>query len=231
MQMHPGSLAASSLRHAKLAGAKNCRGSNHSTRAAILLRIHIHTETRGKTHGSRLGSSVPPPNELQPTAFFRRPNPLREEPAMARSALAFTVAAIMAGTSAAALAGDRAQPGDDTSGRIQRGRASYYHPRFNGRKMANGERFDIASNSAASRTLPLGTVAQVRNLETGQTAIVDIEDRGPYVGGRVIDVSPHTADVLGMKQDGVVPVEVAPIEVPQRDGSVKPGAGARTASR
>ena len=97
--------------------------------------------------------------------------------------------------------------------------------------MANGERFDIASNAAASRTLPLGTVAQVRNLETGQTAVVEIEDRGPYVGGRVIDVSPHTADVLGMKEDGVVPVEIAPIEVPQHDGSVKLGAGARTASR
>jgi len=151
---------------------------------------------------------------------------------MARSALAFAAAAILAGTSVAAIADtDHARPGDDTSGRIQRGKASYYHRRFNGRKMANGERFDISSNSAASRTLPLGTVARVRNLDTGQTAIVQIQDRGPYVGGRVLDVSPRTADRLGMKEDGVVPVEIAPIQVPQRDGSIKPGAGASTANR
>ncbi len=121
----------------------------------------------------------------------------------------------------------RARPGDDTSGRIQRGEASYYHPSLHGRTMANGEKFDMRSNSAASRTLPLGTVARVRNLETGQIAIVEIEDRGPFAKGRVLDVSPRTAERLGMKHDGVAPVEIAPIEVPQRDGSVKPGAGAR----
>jgi rare lipoprotein A len=121
----------------------------------------------------------------------------------------------------------RARPGDDTSGRIQRGEASFYHPSLHGRRMANGERFDARSNSAASRTLPLGTVARVRNLETGQIAIVEIEDRGPFARGRVLDVSPRTAERLGMKHDGVAPVEIAPIEVPQRDGTTKPGAGAR----
>lgn len=121
----------------------------------------------------------------------------------------------------------RARPGDDTSGRIQRGEASYYHPRLHGRPMANGEPFDARSNSAASRTLPLGTTAMVTNLETGQRAMVEIEDRGPYARGRVLDVSPRTAEVLGMKGDGTAPVEIAPVQVPQRDGSVKPGAGAR----
>ncbi len=122
---------------------------------------------------------------------------------------------------------NRARANDDTSGRIQRGEASYYHPKLHGRKMANGERFDAASNSAASRTLPLGTVVRVTNLETGQIAIVEIEDRGPFARGRILDVSPRIAEHLGMKDDGVAPVEIAPIEVPQRDGTVKPGAGAR----
>ena len=121
----------------------------------------------------------------------------------------------------------RARPGEDTSGRVQRGEASYYHPRLHGRPMANGEPFDARSNSAASRTLPLGTTALVRNLETGQMAMVEIEDRGPYAKGRVLDVSPRTAELLGMKHDGTAPVEIAPVQVPQRDGSVKPGAGAR----
>jgi rare lipoprotein A len=97
-------------------------------------------------------------------------------------------------------------------GRPQRGQASYYDPdRFAGRPMANGDRFDPQSNAAAHRTLPLGTVADVTNLETGETRRVVIEDRGPYVRGRVIDVTPRTAEELGMRDDGVAPVEVRPV--------------------
>lgn len=95
---------------------------------------------------------------------------------------------------------------------VQRGRASYYHPEnFTGRPMANGDRFDPQSNAAASRTLPLGTVAEVTNLRNGETRQVVIEDRGPYVGGRIIDVSPRTAEELGMRHEGVAPVEVRPV--------------------
>ena len=121
---------------------------------------------------------------------------------------------------------ERARPGEDTSGRVQRGEASYYHPRLEGRPMANGERFDAQSNSAASRTLPLGTTARVTNTETGRSATVEVEDRGPYAGNRVLDVSPRVAEELGMKRDGTARVEIAPVEVPQRDGSTRPGAGA-----
>ncbi|WP_241667135.1 septal ring lytic transglycosylase RlpA family protein [Muricoccus nepalensis] len=120
----------------------------------------------------------------------------------------------------------RARPSDDTSGRVQRGQASHYHRRLNGRRMANGERFSVNSNSAASRTLPLGTTARVKNLETGRTAMVEVEDRGPYARGRILDVSPRTAQQLGMLEEGVAPVEISPVEVPQRDGSTRPGAGA-----
>jgi rare lipoprotein A len=68
----------------------------------------------------------------------------------------------------------------------------------------------------------------VTNLDNGKSAVVEIRDRGPYVDGRIVDVSPHTARQLGMQQQGVAPVEVAPIEVPQADGSVKDGAGKET---
>ena len=121
---------------------------------------------------------------------------------------------------------ERARPSDDTSGQPRRGQASFYHPRFEGRRMANGERFRQHSNSAASRTLPLGTTARVTNLENGRSATVEIEDRGPFTRGRVLDVSPRTARELDMVDSGTVRVEIAPIEVPQPDGSTRPGAGA-----
>ena len=64
------------------------------------------------------------------------------------------------------------------------------------------------------------------NLENGKSATVKVEDRGPYVGGRVVDLSPKVAAELLMKTKGVVPVIVKPIAVPQSDGDVKLGAGA-----
>ena len=122
---------------------------------------------------------------------------------------------------------ERARPGEDTSGRVQRGEASYYHPRLEGRPMANGERFDAQSNSAASRTLPLGTTARVTNTETGRSATVEIEDRGPYARDRILDVSPRTAEELGMKERGVAPVEVAPVDVPRAGGESGAARGGR----
>lgn len=106
-----------------------------------------------------------------------------------------------------------AQPGE-----VQRGLASFYHPTFfTGRPMANGVPFDPGSDAAASRTLPFGTVVEVTNLRNGLTRRVVIQDRGPFVEGRIIDLSPRTADELGMRHDGVVPVEVRPVgKLPNR---------------
>lgn len=104
-----------------------------------------------------------------------------------------------------------------TTARPQRGEASYYHSRFEGRRMANGERFDPDSDSAAHRTLPFGTRARVTNLANGRTAEVTIEDRGPYVRGRIIDVTPETAGQLGMRESGTAPVEVRPVGPPRQD--------------
>ena len=114
----------------------------------------------------------------------------------------------------------------DQSGRAQKGRASYYAHCFTNRKMADGARFDPNSDVAASKTLPLGTTAKVTNLRNGKSAVVTVEDRGPYVHGRVLDLAPKVAEQLDIRKEGVVPVVVAPIAVPQRDGAVKLGAGA-----
>jgi rare lipoprotein A len=118
----------------------------------------------------------------------------------------------------------------DQTGRKEKGRASFYSHRFTDRKMADGRRMNPNSNMAASKNLPLGSVAKVTNLENGKTATVKIEDRGPYVNGRVVDLAPKVADQLDLKEKGVVPVEVKPITVPQSDGGVKLGAGAAGAS-
>ena len=120
-----------------------------------------------------------------------------------------------------------ANPALDHSGRKRVGKASFYAKMFHGRKMANGKRMDPRDDNAASKTLPLGTTAKVTNLETGRSAVVTIEDRGPYVKGRIVDLSPATAQSIGITpQNGLADVEVTPIAVPQPDGSVKPGAAA-----
>jgi rare lipoprotein A len=119
----------------------------------------------------------------------------------------------------------------DRSGKTRKGKASYYGQNFYSKKMADGTHMDPQSNVAASKTLPLGTKAKVTNLENGKTEEVEIKDRGPYVNGRIVDVSPKSADKLGLKENGTAPVEVKPVEVPQSDGSVKQGTGATETSR
>jgi len=117
----------------------------------------------------------------------------------------------------------------DPSGRKQSGRVSYYAHHFANKMMANGNRFNPNGDNAASKTLPLGTTAKVTNLQNGKSATVKIEDRGPFVDGRVVDVAPKVADQLDIRKQGVSQVIVAPIAVPQPDGAVKLGAGAAAA--
>ncbi|SAL52686.1 RlpA-like lipoprotein [Caballeronia turbans] len=117
--------------------------------------------------------------------------------------------------------------GLDRSGNPRKGKASYYGHKFYKKKMADGTQMNPQSDAAASKTLPLGTKARVTNLENGNSEVVQIRDRGPYVKDRIVDVSPKTADKLGIKKEGTAAVEVKPIEVPQPDGTVKLGAGAR----
>lgn len=116
----------------------------------------------------------------------------------------------------------------DHSGQKQVGKASFYARKFAGRRMADGTPMDPRGDNAASKTLPLGTTAKVTNLETGKSATVTIQDRGPYVPGRIVDLSPSTAEKIGItREEGIAKVEVAPIAVPLPDGRVKPGEGAK----
>jgi rare lipoprotein A len=115
----------------------------------------------------------------------------------------------------------------DFTAKKRMGKASFYAKRFAGKTMADGAPMDPAGDNAASKTLPLGTTAKVTNLETGKSAVVTIQDRGPYVPGRIVDLSPATAREIGISQrKGVALVVVAPIAVPQADGKIKLGAAA-----
>lgn len=102
------------------------------------------------------------------------------------------------------------QPKAKTHSNKQRGRASIYSRKLARKPMANGAPLDLDSNAAASKHLPLGSRARVTNLRNGKSAEVEIKDRGPYVKGRIIDLSPKTAAELGF-HSGTAPVEVVPI--------------------
>ena len=148
-------------------------------------------------------------------------------------ALALGAGAAGAASAAAHRAPQASQPGaskPDLSGRKRVGTASFYAKKFSGRKMADGTRMDPTRDVAASKTLPLGTTAKVTNLETGKSAVVTINDRGPYVKGRIVDLSPAIAQRVGLtREGGVAKVEVAPIAVPLPDGRVKAGEAAGAA--
>jgi rare lipoprotein A len=92
-----------------------------------------------------------------------------------------------------------------------RGTASFYGWHEHGKLMANGHRFHALGATAAHRTLPLGSVVIVTNLQNGKHVRVTITDRGPYVGHRLIDLSLGAARVLGIERQGLAPVMVEPI--------------------
>ena len=90
----------------------------------------------------------------------------------------------------------------------ERGLASWYGPNFHGKPTANGETFDMRKVSAAHKTLPLPSVVRVTNLENGRSIVVRINDRGPFIRGRIIDLSKRAAELLGFADKGTAMVEV-----------------------
>ena len=95
-----------------------------------------------------------------------------------------------------------------TADPLQSGLASFYGEGFDGKLTANGERFDRTAFTAAHKTLPFNTCLRVTATETGKTVQVRINDRGPFVAGRVIDLSEGAAKALGITEKGVAPVKL-----------------------
>ena len=131
------------------------------------------------------------------------------------------------------VAGKRYQPTKKIESFSQTGKASWYGPGFHGKKTSSGERFDMNTLSAAHRTLPIPSYARVTNLSNGKSVIVRINDRGPFHGNRVMDVSKAAAKERGFIHTGTANVKVEQIlpngkgqkQQNRRDGivtSVKP---------
>lgn len=91
---------------------------------------------------------------------------------------------------------------------VQAGMASWYGPKFHGRRTANGERYDMHALTAAHPTLPFGTRLAVRNPRTGQEVVVRINDRGPFKGNRILDLSFAAANAVGVVRPGTAFVEL-----------------------
>jgi len=104
-------------------------------------------------------------------------------------------------------------------GYSQIGTASWYGVEEHGRQAASGERFSMYGYTAAHKSLPIGTVVRVTNLENGRDVIVRINDRGPFVGGRIIDLSYTAAKSLDMIGKGTAKVKVEVISAPGRKGN------------
>src|SRR5512138_3541221 len=111
---------------------------------------------------------------------------------------------------------------------LQEGLASWYGGKFNGRQTSSGEVFDTNLRTAAHKTLPFGTIVRVVNLENGKSTTVKINDRGPFVEGRIIDLSRAAAEDLDMVARGVARVSVEVVDFAQGSGRFQIQVGAYT---
>jgi peptidoglycan lytic transglycosylase len=104
------------------------------------------------------------------------------------------------------------------SGAAQVGKASWYGRWHAGRLTANGERFNPQAMTCAHRTLPLGSVVKVTNVASGKEVALAVNDRGPYVKGRIVDLSERAARELGVEDQGVMTVRLEVIPQPVQPG-------------
>jgi len=105
------------------------------------------------------------------------------------------------------------------SGYVQEGKASFYADKFEGRTTASGERYSHAKSTCAHLSLPFGTLVKVTQISSGESVVVRVNDRGPFVPNRIIDLSRSAAEKLGFISEGVTDVR---IEVLDNEGNVLP---------
>jgi rare lipoprotein A len=104
--------------------------------------------------------------------------------------------------------GQRYQPIPSADGFAEKGLASWYGKDFHGRKTSNGETYDMYAMTAAHKTLPMNVYLQVTNLDNGRSAVVRVNDRGPFVKSRILDLSYSAAKELGVVGPGTAPVSI-----------------------
>ncbi len=170
------------------------------------LRPYIRSEEKRIVH--REGGDGATPQGLYSPAQGQRSatlGALGGSATLGSATLPLALAALLAAGCASSRAPD---PGPVRPGWRERGVASWYGPDFHGRPTASGEVYDMHRLTAAHRTLPFGTVLEVRNLDNGRTVMVRVNDRGPFIRGRILDLSFAAAQRLAMIGPGTARVEI-----------------------
>ena len=148
---------------------------------------------------------------LSACAAQQSPAPDAPPPAEPAPHAAAAPAAPAAKKAARQSAAKKADKTEKTAKFSQTGKASWYGPGFHGKKTANGEWFDMNTLTAAHRTLPISSRVRVTNLANGKSVVVRINDRGPYHGNRVMDLSKAAAQELGFIRTGTAQVKIEPL--------------------
>jgi len=185
------------------------RGASSISLVLSLILLLILSLLSGCGHRKPASVNVPPPPPAsEPSAGTSRP-----EGAAKHDHLPPT------GSEESAELAEPIIPPDAKPMATETGRASWYGPPYHNRRGSNGEVYNMHAMTAAHRTLPLGSVVRVTNLKTGQTALVRITDRGPFIPGRIIDLSLAAAHKLDVYQPGVAEVKIEVMEAPVPLGS------------
>jgi rare lipoprotein A len=150
---------------------------------------------------------------VNPPAGGKRPNPRQNTMNLTRNinSVALAIAGVILFTGCATTGSANSRKADPHYAvqSVEHGKASWYSIRTNrGTKTASGQRLCDKGATAAHKTLPMGTKVRVTNQANGKSEIVTINDRGPYIRGRIIDLTIGSAERLGFLQRGVVPVKV-----------------------
>jgi rare lipoprotein A len=181
--------------------------------AAILaLLLAILLFLAGCGHPKQARVNVPPPPASTPEASPSEPSaasspestPKKERPSGAENR----------GEESSTALAEPTVPVGSTSLATEIGRASWYGPPYHNRRGANGEVYNMNAMTAAHRTLPLGSIVRVTNLKTGHTALVRITDRGPFIPGRVLDLSLAAARKVDVYLPGIAEVRVEVMQTP-----------------
>ncbi len=170
------------------AGRMRKPGRSHAGAAALMLVLALLTGCASRTvpSGPRLPSEIPRTETPPPESKPGQPKPYR-------------------------ALGIWYQPIPDAKGFSQQGIASWYGPDFHGKRASSGETYDMHDMTAAHKTLPLGTLVRVRHLKNNRSVEVRINDRGPFVRDRIIDLSYEAARRLDIVGPGTAPVEVVAV--------------------
>ena len=181
------------------------RGASSVSLVISLLSLLTFSQLSGCGHSKQARVDVPPPPPTsEPSATTSRPAGAAKHDRLP-------------GVGSEAESPDLAEPtipAGITALSTEIGKASWYGPPYHNRRGSNGEVYNMHAMTAAHRTLPLGSIVRVTNLKTGHTALVRITDRGPFIPGRVLDLSLAAARKLDVYEPGIAEVKVELMQTP-----------------